>query len=120
MSNINEGLRSRGLVRQSRAAALRSTLFVVMSISGLFFAPAELIAQVSARSEAKARPLLGQMTLEEKVGQMVQADMTAVKDKADIQRFGFGSMLSGGDSEPADITAKGWLDTCTDYQSWAL
>ena len=60
------------------------------------------------------------MTLDEKIGQMTQADMNAVKDKADIQRYGFGSMLSGGDSDPADITAQGWLNACEEYQSWAL
>jgi beta-glucosidase len=58
--------------------------------------------------------------LEEKIGQMTQVDMNAVKDKADIQKYGFGSMLSGGDSDPADITAKGWLKACAEYQSWAL
>src|SRR5262245_14921202 len=64
--------------------------------------------------------LLSQMTLDEKIGQMTQADMNAVKDKADIQKYGFGSMLSGGDSDPADITAKGWLAACEEFQSWAL
>src|SRR5216684_1125574 len=77
-------------------------------------------AQPSARSEQRARTLLDQMTLEEKIGQMVQADMNAVKGKADIQKYAIGSMLSGGESDPDDITAKGWLDACSEYQSWAL
>lgn len=77
-------------------------------------------AQTSDQSENKARSLLSQMTLEEKIGQMVQVDMNALKDKADIQKLALGSMLSGGDSDPADITAKGWLNACSEYQSWAL
>jgi beta-glucosidase len=64
--------------------------------------------------------LLSRMTLEEKIGQMTQVDMNAVKDKADIAKYAFGSMLSGGDSDPADITAKGWLAACEEFQSWAL
>ena len=31
-----------------------------------------------------------------------------------------GSMLSGGNSDPADITARGWAEACDEYQSWAL
>ncbi|HSU52582.1 MAG TPA: glycoside hydrolase family 3 N-terminal domain-containing protein [Candidatus Dormibacteraeota bacterium] len=60
------------------------------------------------------------MTLDEKIGQMVQVDMNGLKDKSNIQKYGLGSMLSGGDSDPADITAKGWKDACTEYQTWAL
>lgn len=74
----------------------------------------------NARFERKAEELLKQMTLDEKIGQMVQADMNAVKDNADIQKYAFGSMLSGGDSDPSDITTKGWLKACQEYQSWAL
>jgi beta-glucosidase len=77
-------------------------------------------AQTSSRSEAKASALLALMTLDEKIGQMVQVDMNALKHKADIQKLSLGSMLSGGDSDPADITAKGWLNACSEYQTWAL
>jgi len=64
--------------------------------------------------------LLSQMTLEEKIGQMTELDINALKDKADIQKYFLGSMLSGGDSDPADITARGWLTACQEYQGWAL
>jgi beta-glucosidase len=83
-----------------------------------------LATNVSARSPAnadqRADALLSRMTLEEKIGQMTQVDMNALKDKGDIQKYGFGSMLSGGDSDPPDITPKGWLKACEEYQSWAL
>jgi beta-glucosidase len=68
----------------------------------------------------KAKAMLAEMTLDEKIGQMTQVDMNALKDKGDIQKYCLGSMLSGGDSDPADITAKGWLKACQEYQSWAL
>jgi beta-glucosidase len=76
-------------------------------------------AQELALSQ-KVDELLSQMTLDEKIGQMTQVDMNAVKDKNDITRFGFGSMLSGGNSDPADITAKGWANAYDDFQSYAL
>ncbi|HVM47423.1 MAG TPA: glycoside hydrolase family 3 N-terminal domain-containing protein, partial [Candidatus Acidoferrum sp.] len=71
-------------------------------------------------AETRAQLLLMRMTLDEKVGQMTQADMKAVKDKADIRDYALGSMLSGGDSDPPDITAQGWLAACREYQDWAL
>ena len=79
-----------------------------------------VVAQNAESGDQRADALLSQMTLEEKIGQMTQVDMNALKDKADIQKYGFGSMLSGGDSDPPDITAKGWLKACEEYQSWAL
>ena len=69
---------------------------------------------------AKAEELLKAMTLEEKIGQMTQVDLKAVKDKADIARYALGSMLSGGDSDPDDISPKGWAKTHDEFQSWAL
>src|SRR6266568_3453938 len=77
-------------------------------------------AQSSLKAQAKARELLSQMNLDEKVGQMVQVDMNGLKENANIQKYAIGSMLSGGDSDPADITAKGWFAACSNYQSWAL
>jgi beta-glucosidase len=76
--------------------------------------------QLSIDAQTKARELLAQMTLEEKIGQMVQVDMNGLKDKTKIQKYAIGSMLSGGDSDPADITAKGWRDACSEYQKMAI
>ena len=50
--------------------------------------------------DARVTNLLSQMTLDEKIGQMVQADLACVTNFADIRTYGFGSMLSGGDSKP--------------------
>ena len=64
--------------------------------------------------------LLAQMTLDEKIGQMVQVDLNCVTNRADIQKYGFGSMLSGGDSKPPENTPASWLATCNELQSYAL
>jgi len=73
-----------------------------------------------AAAAAKTEELLEAMTLGEKVGQMTQVDLKAIRDKADIARYALGSMLSGGDSDPDDITAQGWARTHDELQSWAL
>ncbi|MGH7991809.1 MAG: glycoside hydrolase family 3 protein, partial [Limisphaerales bacterium] len=67
------------------------------------------------------KDLLARMTLDEKIGQMVQADLNCVQDHADIQKYGFGSMLSGGDSKPpGENNPENWLKTVNELQSWAL
>jgi beta-glucosidase len=70
--------------------------------------------------DAQARALLAQMTLGEKIGQMTQPDLWAVTNLADIEKYALGSMLSGGDSDPADITAGGWLKAMRECQNHAL
>jgi beta-glucosidase len=70
--------------------------------------------------EAQVEALLAQMTLDEKIGQMTQVDMLALADKADLQKYFIGSMLSGGDSDPADNLPATWRAAVCDYQAHAL
>ena len=71
--------------------------------------------------DARVADLLSRMTLDEKIGQMIQADLCCVKDRQDIATYGFGSMLSGGDSKPpGENNPQNWLNTVNDLQSWAL
>ncbi|MEU9017501.1 glycoside hydrolase family 3 protein [Actinomadura sp. NPDC048394] len=65
--------------------------------------------------------LLGRMTLEEKIGQMTQAERGAIdSDPSQITSLALGSVLSGGGSVPADNTPSGWADMVDRYQSAAL
>ena len=86
----------------------------------LFISPLFLAAAPGADNDQRVEQLLGRMTLEEKVGQMMQVDMNAIKDKADIKNYFIGSMLSGGSSDPADITPEGWSKAVEEYLSWAF
>jgi len=73
--------------------------------------------------DGAAKELLAKMTLEEKVGQMCQPDQGALRDPADIEKYFFGSLLSGGGSGPtnkADYTLKGWTEMVDGYQRHAL
>ena len=70
--------------------------------------------------DARVGALLSQMTLDEKVGQMVQADMLSLKDKNDVAKYFLGSVLSGGSSDPADNRPETWLQSVTDFKSRAL
>lgn len=58
--------------------------------------------------DAKVNALLGQMTLDEKIGQMTQADQQFLKDERDIETLALGSLLSGGDSDPKTNSMQDW------------
>ncbi|WP_236010074.1 glycoside hydrolase family 3 protein [Actinomadura physcomitrii] len=65
--------------------------------------------------------LLGRMTLEEKIGQMTQAERGAIDaDPSQITSLALGSVLSGGGSVPSDNTPSGWADMVDRYQAAAL
>ncbi len=50
--------------------------------------------------DGPAGELLSRMTLDEKIGQMTQADSAGLKDPVDIRTYHLGSVLSGGGSDP--------------------
>jgi beta-glucosidase len=66
--------------------------------------------------------LLGQMTLDEKVGQMAQVDFNVIKKRGEreISRALLGSVLSGADSLPLPNTPAAWADAYDRFQSQAL
>jgi beta-glucosidase len=49
--------------------------------------------------ESRVRQLLARMTVEEKVGQVVQADIASVTPE-DVRKYRLGSILAGGNSDP--------------------
>jgi beta-glucosidase len=71
--------------------------------------------------ERRVHDLLGRMTLEEKIGQMTQAERANVDaDPSLITSLNLGSLLSGGGSVPTPNTPTGWADMVDRYQSYAL
>jgi beta-glucosidase len=61
--------------------------------------------------EARVAELLSRMTLEEKVGQLIQADIGSIRPE-ELRRYPLGSILAGGNSAPggkAFATAQEWL-----------
>jgi beta-glucosidase len=63
--------------------------------------------------------LLGRMSLDEKIGQMTQAERVAVSS-SDITTYRLGSLLSGGGSAPSPNTATSWANMYDGYQNAAL
>jgi len=82
-------------------------------------------ADVSAERKAgvpspDVEALLAQMTIDEKIGQMTQADMKALQDGKEVHDFLLGSVLSGADSLPKPNEPATWIAMYDRYQSQAL
>jgi beta-glucosidase len=76
-------------------------------------------AQAAPTVDQRVQALLAQMTLDEKIGQMTQADMNALHDKADVQKYFLGSVLSGGGSDPADNSPATWRGAVQEFKGYA-
>jgi beta-glucosidase len=119
----------RGVLRPRRVAAAGICLAMLtalaaapVSASPSSAAPAKrpwMNAALAPR--ARAELLLAQMTLEEKVGQMTQAERGAVTgDPGLITTWRLGSLLSGGGSTPTPNTPEAWADMVDAFQARAL
>lgn len=67
--------------------------------------------------EAQIDDIIAKMTLEQKVGQVIQADSGSVTPE-DVKRYRLGSVLSGGNSAPGPepyADAQTWLDAADAY-----
>ena len=72
-------------------------------------------------NDAAVDALVAQMTLDEKIGQMTQAEQDALHDIGDIRKYFLGSLLSGGNSDPKDgNSVQAWTDMYDRYQAEAL
>ncbi|WP_207789276.1 glycoside hydrolase family 3 protein [Neobacillus terrae] len=70
--------------------------------------------------EQRVEDLLSRMTMDEKIGQMVQPERTSVTAE-DIKNYGIGSVLSGGGSLPTTGNKPtDWADMVDNFQSGAL
>lgn len=73
---------------------------------------AEPVIERDADMEARIADLIGRMTLEEKVGQVVQADINSVTPE-EVREYNLGSVLNGGGSAPGGdnrTTPDKWLE----------
>jgi beta-glucosidase len=89
------------------------------SVASAVFLTATAVAQIPG-PDPRVETLLSQMTLDEKVGQMTQVDMNALKKPSDIKKYFLGSMLSGGSSDPSNNLPETWLQAVNGYQAQAL
>ncbi|HWI85247.1 MAG TPA: glycoside hydrolase family 3 N-terminal domain-containing protein [Sphingomonas sp.] len=77
---------------------------------------------IDPKTEAFVTALMARMTLAEKVGQMVQGDISTIRP-GDLRKYPLGSILAGGSSPPLDSPdrspAAAWLATARAFNAVA-
>ncbi len=85
------------------------------------FLNAQTYLDPDAPVEERVDDLLSRMTLEEKVGQMVQAERGNISGELQhIDEYHIGSVLSGGGSVPSPNTTASWVEMYNTMQSRAM
>ena len=78
---------------------------------------------VDPKTEAFVGQLMASMSLEEKVGQMIQADIASIAPQ-DLRKYPLGSILAGGNSPPLGApdrsAAPAWVATARAFRAVAL
>jgi beta-glucosidase len=119
----------------------RPRLALVSGLAGVILAPLALAADppglahpdrwpaahsqglVDPKTEAVVTRLMARMSLEEKVGQMIQADISTIKPE-DLRDYPLGSILAGGDSPPLGAPdrspAPAWIATAKAFRTVSL
>jgi beta-glucosidase len=94
-------------------------------LAAWLYAPAPAAAQTPPYKDpsqpvaTRVNDLMSRMSLDEKLGQMTQAERMSVSN-AQITQFRIGSVLSGGGSAPSPNTATGWANMYDGFQNAAL
>jgi beta-glucosidase len=112
--------------RPNRAPSAAKTIPLKLTVTGAK-APAENPQVVidahglpyqNAKLPVKKRvaDLLSRMSLQEKAGQMTQAERGAVGGGADVAAYSLGSLLSGGGSTPTPNTPEAWAKMIDGFQ----
>jgi beta-glucosidase len=99
---------------------------LMLASSGLGCAPTPAGRGVPSAEQQKQVPtpdleaLLARMTLDEKIGQMTQADRNALASPRDVTTYLLGSVLNGGDSLPVPNRPSAWADMTDELAAAAL
>ncbi|MGW1912507.1 glycoside hydrolase family 3 protein [Streptomyces sp. NPDC002076] len=112
--------------RKAKGPAPAKTIPLKLTVTGAK-APAETpqvvidahgLPYLNSKLPVKKRvaDLLSRMSLQEKAGQMTQAERGAVGGGGDIATYGLGSLLSGGGSTPTPNTAEAWAKMIDGFQ----
>jgi beta-glucosidase-like glycosyl hydrolase len=105
------------------AALAAAVVIVLLVVPGADDAPADGhgdYLDASLPIDERVADLLGRMTIEEKIGQMTQAAVSAIESyPSDIGDYGIGSVLNGG-SDTLNDSPEEWAAMIDGYQREAL
>jgi beta-glucosidase len=107
-------------VAQDDAATGESPLAVMTTADNAARAeqwPAIVTPMLDPAVEDRVSDIMSRMTLEQKVGQVIQADTNSITPE-EVKQYRLGSVLSGGNSAPSDepyAAAEDWLQAADEY-----
>jgi beta-glucosidase len=101
------------------SAIITAALAAATLTGALPAAAAEPYLDPSLPVPQRVADLMSRMSLDEKLGQMTQAERGSAT-AADVTQYRLGSVLSGGGSAPSPNTAAGWADMTDNLQRGAL
>src|SRR5262245_16740076 len=99
-----------------RSGAVAAVAAVAAAVSVLAAPPGR---KPLSAYDPQVKALLSKMTLDEKIGQMTQAEQHQIAE-GDVERYFLGSVLSGGDSDPKTNSLLDWTDMYDRLQEHAL
>ncbi|MEC3978120.1 glycoside hydrolase family 3 protein [Amycolatopsis sp. H20-H5] len=113
-------LRGKRSTRPAQTVLLAGLLLAGTALAPMASAtPSPVYKNPHASVSARVNDLLKRMSLDDKIGQMVQAERgAATPEQAAAMKLG--SILSGGGSVPASNTPTGWADMVDAYEKAAL
>lgn len=91
---------SGGLLRPKAFLCLAATLLASGAAAAEIWPRAEIPSKPDAALEARVHSIVAGMTLEQKVGQMTEADIRSITPE-DVRRYYIGSILNGGGAWPS-------------------
>jgi beta-glucosidase len=107
-------------VRRSLTLGLLATALVVSTTPSAQagFGPAYKNAWLPVA--IRVNDLMSRMTLDDKLGQMIQPERLGITDNTDLATYRIGSLLSGGSSQPTPNTPVSWADMYDTFQKAAM
>ncbi len=96
-------------------------IFLLLLLTGNLEAQTPIYLDPKAPIDKRVEDLLGRMNIDEKIGQMIQVDNSALQNNnSAIATYYMGSVLSGGDSKTGDNTTLAWANQYDKFQGIAL
>jgi beta-glucosidase len=95
-------------------------MIVLVIISLPSWSNAQIYLDSTAAIEARVDDLLSRMTLDEKIGQMIQMHYADLPSSSNITTYYLGSLLAAADNGPVGRTPQAWANLYDTLQSYAL
>jgi beta-glucosidase len=107
-------------LRRALTLGLLASALVATSIQPASASPGPAYLNPWLPTQGRVRDLMSRMSLDDKLGQMIQPERLGITDVADLATYRVGSLLSGGSSQPTPNDTVTWADMYDNFQRATL